>query len=454
MALNCSHWMAAFPPCSSEDNRASRPMRISGSSCFADRCLDHGIDRCESQDKDILDLLPSDPFDMDITTTVTALRGWLEDYFIWNKEALRYGSSSNAAGQFGYRYECGEMIEKEDLINAFGLDPGKEELSISQDADEISVVDCYDADGDEGNGFPSVEDDPCFRSSVYFDQHCNGYELGKKNMEKEDPLSILGTNDADGTEGDKFHSVLDFALGYLSLRELLSVGMVCSSLHSAVRDDPSLWRSIYIHEPLNKKITDEVLIQLTDRARGNLQQLTLVECKITDAGLKHVLWNNPKLTKLGVAGCSGVNIDSIVTILKELKLSGKITLKHLRVGGISPVKPDDYEALKSVLDEDDATTIEQRKTREPCYFTRETQYTVCDDDRALDIEACPKCRCHKLVYDCPVKSCREWKHSDQACRACILCIRRCDECGCCINNSEYVETFLLEWLCVSCGRIG
>jgi hypothetical protein len=40
-------------------------------------------------------------------------------------------------------------------------------------------------------------------------------------------------------------------------------------------------------------------LQLTNRAQGNLQCLSLVECpRITDDGLKHVLENNPRLTKV------------------------------------------------------------------------------------------------------------------------------------------------------------
>ncbi|CAN0929273.1 F-box protein SKIP14 [Linum grandiflorum] len=500
MALNCSHRVA-------EDNLASRPMMMAGG-CFGDRCE-------SQQEEDILKLLPSDPFGMDITTTVTAIRGWLEDYFIWSNEftmqqpadLTRY-DAANSSFCYGCRsVEKTEMEMKMEMESfgcgsAFGLPPGKEGSSSLAAAGEMSIVaECcyYDADGDEAKAFhpgldflsvemvccgslhsAAVRDDLSLWRSICFEQlGGHGYDSMNKKTEKDPgeykevpglmlPDDLLSGNDlysavdemsigdccnADQDGGNVFHSVLDFALGYLDLSELLAVGMVCTSLHSAVRDDPSLWRSIYVHKPLNEKITDDVLVQLTDRARGNLEQLTLVECQwITDAGLKHVLVNNPKLTKLGVAGCSRVNINNIVTTLKEFKVSGKIALKHLRIGGIYCVTHEHYEVLKSVVADGDATTVEERKSRVPCYYSRETQYTVCDDDRALDIETCPKCRNHKLVYDCPVESCQQWKkHSAQACRACILCIRRCAECGCCINNREYVETFLLEYLCAACG---
>jgi hypothetical protein len=103
------------------------------------------------------------------------------------------------------------------------------------------------------------------------------------------------------SEGDKEapHAAFAFALGYLGVRDLLVVETVCRSLRSTVQSDPLLWRSIHIDQPLNEKITDDVLLQLTNRAQGNLQCLSLVECpRITDDGLKHVLENNPRLTKV------------------------------------------------------------------------------------------------------------------------------------------------------------
>jgi len=78
MALNFSH-RPLFPRIS-EDNVRS-PMRISIQERVEDR-FDYGRDRSGSQElvhKDIIDLLPPDPFDMDISTTFTAITGWLED---------------------------------------------------------------------------------------------------------------------------------------------------------------------------------------------------------------------------------------------------------------------------------------------------------------------------------------------------------------------------------------
>jgi hypothetical protein len=99
------------------------------------------------------------------------------------------------------------------------------------------------------------------------------------------------------------HPAFAFALGYLGVRDLLLVETVCRSLRYTVRSDPLLWRSIHIDQPLNEKITEDVLLQLTDRAQGNLQCLSLVKCpRITDDGLKQLLKSNPRLTK--VSSCS------------------------------------------------------------------------------------------------------------------------------------------------------
>lgn len=43
----------------------------------------------ESSSKDVIDLLPSDPFGMDISTTFTVITGWFEDLRGQNKICMR-----------------------------------------------------------------------------------------------------------------------------------------------------------------------------------------------------------------------------------------------------------------------------------------------------------------------------------------------------------------------------
>ncbi|KAK1428843.1 hypothetical protein QVD17_17683 [Tagetes erecta] len=70
-----------------------------------------------------------------------------------------------------------------------------------------------------------------------------------------------------------------------------------------------------------------------------------------------------------------------------------------------------------------------------------------DDNRIIDIEACPICHQLRQVYDCPATSC-DRKHI--TCRACTFCIPRCTSCGCCFNERDYIETFCLDLMCLNC----
>ncbi|KAJ6351501.1 hypothetical protein OIU78_007425 [Salix suchowensis] len=327
MTLNFSH-RPLFPPRISEENLVS-PMRISIQEKVED-CFDYGRDRSGSQEsvhKDILDLLPSDPFGMDISTTFTAITGWLEDLevdygvcggrdrvstsdgnyqlfaglnYIWNNamrfqafpENVGFSCISNVVGGFGD--ECLEGIE---VGNA--------------SVREAFVSDCDMKD------VLSMEN-----------------EIDKNARVRDESSGEFQTGDVVLSDGAP-HPAFAFALGYLGVRDLLLVETVCRSLRYTIRSDPLLWRSIHIDQPLNEKITEDVLLQLTDRAQGNLQCLSLVECpRITDDGLRQVLKSNPRLTKLSVPGCTRLSIEGIVTSLKAFKTTGAQGVKHLRIGGI------------------------------------------------------------------------------------------------------------------------
>ncbi|MFS8008352.1 putative F-box domain, leucine-rich repeat domain superfamily, F-box-like domain superfamily [Helianthus anomalus] len=95
------------------------------------------------------------------------------------------------------------------------------------------------------------------------------------------------------------HDAFVLALSYLGTKDLLLVEHVCRSLCYTIRNDSLLWRNLYIDQPLNERITDDILIRLTNRAKGNLRFLSLIKCpKITDDGLRRILETNPKLTKV------------------------------------------------------------------------------------------------------------------------------------------------------------
>ncbi|KAI3426761.1 uncharacterized protein J3R85_009624 [Psidium guajava] len=252
--------------------------------------------------------------------------------------------------------------------------------------------------------------------------------------------------------GEMPHLAFSLALGYLGVRDLLAIEGVCKSVRSTVRNDPFYWRNIHIHHPLNDKITDEVLMQLTDRAQGSLQCLSLVECpRITDDGLKRVLDSNPKLSKLCVPGCTRLSINGILDSLRTFKLMGTLRVKHIRIGGLYGVTEEHFEELKFLLG---ITSEKQQNLNalKPYFYHRESMYLSCEDDRTIDIETCPRCQKLRLVYDCPAEVCQGKKRASQVCRACTLCIARCVQCGRCINDNEYEETFCLELLCSDCSK--
>ncbi|OMO81416.1 hypothetical protein COLO4_23604 [Corchorus olitorius] len=410
-------------------------------------CFDYGRnrsgDRCGSQESvsnDIIDLLPSDPFGMDIKTTFTAITGWLEDLevdyghyvrngtgtsdgsyqlfaglnFIWNN-AMMFQTFPGSTG-----FEC-----KGSVSGGFG---GSSQVKEGGDV----------SDGAALESSSNVEDSLCFRNE-------DTVSVDEDNEEFQD--CEVSSDEDEGAP----HEALILALGYLGVRDLFVVEKVCTSLRSTVQNDPLLWRSIHIDQPLSEKITDDVLLQVTSRAQGSLQCLSLVDCqRITDEGLKRVVEKNPKLVKLSVPGCTKLSIEGILNCLKALKSMGTNGVKHLRIGGLYGGTQKHFEELKFLLGMDDQV---QQNVQKPHFYNRGNVYLSCEDDRPIDIDMCPRCQNMRLVYDCPAEGCQRKEHNAQLCRACTLCIARCVQCGRCINDSEYEETFCLELLCSNCWRL-
>lgn len=465
MALNFSH-RPIFPAHLAEDNLVS-PIRIANgylvegildkngdgfckpwhSNREVADCFDYGRDRDdrggsqqESVSNDILDLLPSDPFGMDISTTFTAITGWLEDLEV---DYGGYGTDEIGTSQGNYELFAGLNFIWNNAMRFQAL-PGKAWL------DDKSDIACG------FGGFTEEKEvaDPSYNCRfgpicVVEDVLSSGNEnVCGASCQAEEFREFNGScYDGDGAAP---HAAVSFALGYLGLRDLLSVERVCRSLRATVQSDPLLWRSIYVDQPLNERITDDILLQLTRRAQGNLQGLHLVECpRITDDGLKRVLESNPRLTKLCVPGCTRLSIEGVVNMLRAFQSTGTPGIKHLRIGGLYGVAHKHFEELKLLLGID---IHEQKNAHKPHFYNRGNFYLLGDDDRAIDIETCPRCQNLRLVYDCPADGCQVKENAAQVCRACTLCIARCVQCGRCINDGEYEETFCLEWLCSDCFK--
>ncbi|XP_039126329.1 F-box protein SKIP14-like [Dioscorea cayenensis subsp. rotundata] len=260
----------------------------------------------------------------------------------------------------------------------------------------------------------------------------------------------VGEGCGNGSEGGEEgpHEGLVYSLGYLGVRDLLSVEMVCRSLKNAVQSDALLWRCIHIDSPLSQRIGDGDLLRLTQRAQGSLHCLSLVGCsRITDDGLKRVLESNPRLKKLSIPGCVRLTVEGLINNLKAVKSWANPGITHLRLGRLFSVTPDNYDELKSLLGADEQ---EQLHARKPRFYHCGIYSLAFDDESVLDIELCPECQKLKLVYDCPAETCRD--KGPEQCRACDVCIARCIECGRCIKNCEYEETFCLENLCSGCWK--
>lgn len=444
MALNFSR-RPQFPCYLTEDNLASS-MRTANNrhnfykswhsngemEGFYDFGRDKGDRYCshDSVSTDILDLLPSDPFGMDIGSTFTAISGWLEDlevdYGGCKGDEVRKGEGSYQMFA-GLNFIWNNAMRFQNVPSSVCFEHRAHKtggFDVCSKGKGVREASCHE------NFVPTGIVDDILKSE--------NVNLGVYNEQKEHSNEVA------------LHTVFNCVIDYLGVRDLLVVEKVCKSLRSAVQTNSYYWESIHIKQPLNEKITDDAILQLTNRAQGNLQCLMLADCPwITDDGLKRVLEKNHRLTKLCVPGCTRLSIEGIVNTLKAFKGMANSGVKHLRIGGLYGVSQKHFEELKVLLGMDDQATQTKHK---PHFYHRGNFYLSCEDDRAIDIEVCPRCHQLKLVYDCPLKVCQGKEHVSQECRGCTICIARCVQCGRCIYDNEYEETFSLEWICSDCGK--
>lgn len=135
--------------------------------------------------------------------------------------------------------------------------------------------------------------------------------------------------------------------------------------------------------------------------------------------------------------------------LRALKSYGKSGIKHLRIGGLAGtchVTEQQLEELKKLLD---TSKHLQHGDQKPQFYRREYSHILREDGRQIDVDACPKCKKVRPIYDCPAESCQQKHVATQLCRGCTVCIIRCIHCGRCITDI-YEETFCLDSLCLNC----
>lgn len=94
-------------------------------------------------------------------------------------------------------------------------------------------------------------------------------------------------------EAGQPHEALFLVLPYLPLNELLTTAEVCTSLRDAVREDILLYLDLIVQYPLSRKLSDDILLNLTSKAGGRLRIMSLTDCfRITDHGLLRVIEEN------------------------------------------------------------------------------------------------------------------------------------------------------------------
>lgn len=245
------------------------------------------------------------------------------------------------------------------------------------------------------------------------------------------------------------HEAMPFVFPYMCLPGLLTMEKACKSFRDWIRNDVLLWQQLHVEPPLSKNLTNDVLLELASRSKGQLRGLNLVDCtKVTEAAVEQVVLSNPRLTKLSLPGCSRISADAVLKMVEALACQGQpgfSGLKQLRVRNIYGLTREHLAKLRNMVG---ARTSYQRK---PQYYHNGHHASICDDERPIDVEECPKCSNVRLVYDCTREKCQQKKGLKfQDCRACFLCTVRCEECGRCINDNDFEETFSLDLLCSCC----
>jgi len=269
---------------------------------------DDNDDEDDDDFDDVLDRLPVDPFELNIESTLAAFSDWIEDLeWDFRPEDLEFGVG-----------ETHEKISDHDHLHFLGLSwawNGPENLQpqgFGSKENEMSVS------GDIFKGYQNF--DGVFGGGIVAEGSAGGFLRVKHEdylVSSTEAVQNCTKTECDAERGDP-HDGLFFVLGYLGVRDLLSLEQVCRSLRDAIRGDPLLWRTVHINQPLNERITDDTLVKLTNRAQGTLQCLILVNCLwITDSGLRRALQSNTGLMKVSI--CNMIEDITCVHIIYHLE---------------------------------------------------------------------------------------------------------------------------------------
>lgn len=250
------------------------------SSCGVNSLWWDDLELEEVDESDPVDLLPTDPFGMNLETSFTAaIASCIEDLTVMSS-AGHFGNDGDddLFADLSYHYfNQAFVFAPEPCIGGY--------MGIFEGSFGFGGL-------SGGGGMGSFSRLPLDPAGSMEDPFSSG----------EAALACCDTVDAAPVqEGNDAHEGMCFVLGYLGLREILSLEMVCKSLRAAVRNEPFLWKCIHIDSQLGKKIKDANLLRLTQKSPGSLQCLSLEGCtEISDRGLKAVLESNLQLTKVSM----------------------------------------------------------------------------------------------------------------------------------------------------------
>ena len=169
----------------------------------------------------------------------------------------------------------------------------------------------------------------------------------------------------------------------------------------------------------------------------NIYQQTVFNCIIV-----FCIW-----IQLFLPECTGLTPEGVIRAVKTLS-ENHHSLKSLRIHGIYNIKKDHLDTIRSYFQMKLPQQEHQRQQpilfhhRNSPEFRNEESNPMID----IDVDICPKCNNVSMVYDCPRETCKK-----KSCKACNLCIPRCEECGECIIESEELEaTACGDNLCSNC----
>jgi len=378
---------------------------------------------------DPVDLLPTDPFGMNLESTLTAALASCIGDLTGMSGSGRFGNAAATSG--------GGAVDLSYVLN--------QALAFSREPLNGGCRSAFDGPSGHG-GLSGGGRGHCSQRLPPLASCSESLASGEEGPSTSGDAALVRHGTVD-VEGSAPHDAMVFALRYLGLRDLLAVEMVCKSLHSAVRGDDLLWKCIHVEPFLSGKISDPDLLRLTQKSPGVLQCLYINDCiNITDKGLNAVLESNPKLLKLSIARCPRLTLDGLIANLKSFNMKEKSGIKSLRIDKNFNLPKADYEVLLSLLNIDKKQELHNQAPR----FRHANQLLFdCKDGYALDIEMCPICQSYKLVFDCPEEECSDRRCGK--CRACEVCIKRCRQCGRCLErNEKFEEKFDLAYLCYKC----